>query len=416
MIVMNSRDSESNYRWYVLALAALTHTFAVAIPMMCLPVLFKEIAEDLGLSLVQIGVIWGIGALPGIFIALIGGAIGDRFGTRRTLTVVCLLVGLTSALRGLSGDFVTFGLTVFLFGLVMPVVPMNVHKTCGIWFSSRQLGLANGIVAMGMALGFMVASMISATLLSPWLGGWRNVLFFYGAIPIALSIFWYLSRPPATDDVETAAGEPKTRSLRQTVSHVVRIRNVWLLGLTVWGINGCIQGTLGYLPLYLRGIGWPGAGADGAAATFHAFSMIFVIPLALWSDKLGSRKMVLMMATLMIITGVGTLSIVDGPMVWVSVIMAGFVRDGFMATLMTMIIETERVGARYAGTAIGLAMVFVGLGSLIAPPVGNSLAAIAPSLPFVFWAGLATVGFFSLYLTKEGGARALQYQSASKIS
>jgi MFS family permease len=397
---INSSNSESNYKWYVLTLAALTHTFTVAIPVMCLPVLFEEISEDLGLSLVQIGVIWGIGALPGIFTSLVGGAIGDRFGTKYTLSIACLLVGVAGALRGLSNDFITFGATVFLFGLLPPIIPINVHKTCGIWFSRRHLGLANGVVAMGMAFGFMAGSMISATILSPWLGGWRNVLFLYGAISIAISIPWHLSRP-APGDVEASAGEASTMSPRQTVSRVVRLRNVWLLGLAILGIGGGIQGMLGYLPLYLRGIGWTEVSADGALATFHGVSMIFVIPIALLSDRLGSRKKVLMVATLMIITGVGLLSIVDGPMVWVSVTIAGLVRDGFMAIFMTMIIETEEVGAAYAGTAIGLVMIFSGLGNLISPPLGNSLADIAPSLPFIFWATLAVAGFFGLYLVKE---------------
>jgi NNP family nitrate/nitrite transporter-like MFS transporter len=397
---MNSRHSEANYRWYVLALAALTGTLTVAIPSMCLPVLFEEIAEDLGLSLVQIGLIWGIGALASIPTGLVGGAIGDRFGARRTLSVACLLAGLAGALRGLSNDLVTLEVTVFLFGLIAPMVMMNVTKTCGVWFSQRQLGLANGAVAMGMALGFMVSSIISATLLSPWLGGWRNVLFFYGAIAMAISIPWYLSRP-APDAVGVSAGETRPRTLRQTVSHVARIRNVWLLGFALLGIGGCIQSTLGYLPLYLRGLGWPEAGADGALATFHAVSMIFVIPIALWSDRLGSRKTALMAATVMIITGVGLLSIVDGMMVWVAVSMAGLVRDGFMAVFMTMVIETEGVGATYAGTAMGLVLVFSGLGSLVAPPLGNSLAHIALGLPFTFWAALAAVGFLGLRLVKE---------------
>ena len=397
---MNSRHSEADYRWYVLALAALTGTLTVAIPSMCLPVLFEEIAEDLGLNLVQIGLIWGIGALASIPTGLVGGAIGDRFGARRTLSVACLLAGLAGALRGLSNDLVTLAATVFLFGLMAPMVMMNVTKTCGVWFSQRQLGLANGAVAMGMALGFMVSSIISATLLSPWLGGWRNVLFFYGAIAMAISIPWYLSRP-APNAVGVSAGETSPRTLRQTVSHVVRIRNVWLLGFALLGIGGCIQSTLGYLPLYLRGLGWPEAGADGALATFHAVSMIFVIPIALWSDRLGSRKTALMAATLMIITGVGLLSIVDGMMVWVAVSMAGLVRDGFMAVFMTMVIETEGVGATYAGTAMGLVLVFSGLGGLVAPPLGNSLAHIALGLPFTFWAALAAVGLLGLRLVKE---------------
>ena len=56
----------SNYRWYILILAALTMSLTVAVPSMCMPVLFDEISDDLGLSRTQIGIIWGSGALPGI--------------------------------------------------------------------------------------------------------------------------------------------------------------------------------------------------------------------------------------------------------------------------------------------------------------------------------------------------------------
>jgi MFS family permease len=400
--MMNNSPHETNYRWYILILAALTHTLAVAIPVMCLPVLFTEIAGELKLSLVQVGMIWGIGALPGILTSLVGGVIGDRFGAKRTLAVACLLVGAAGALRGLSKDFISLSATIVLFGLLSSMIPMNVHKTCGMWFNRQQLGLANGVASMGMALGFMVGSMISATFLSPWLGGWRHVLFFYGIIAMVLSIPWSLTRPAPVEAAPT--GKTSPGSLRETVWRVMRLKTIWLLGWTIIGISGCVQGTLGYLPLYLREIGWLPTSADGALATFHAVSMFFVIPLALCSDKLGSRKKVLLLAALMIIMGVGLLSMVDGLLVWTAVGMAGMVRDGFMAVFMTMIIETEGVGAAQAGTAIGLVMIFSGLGNLLAPPLGNSLARIAPGLPFIFWAVLAAVGFWGLYLVKEKSA------------
>jgi len=404
---MNSKDSDTNYRWSVLTLGTLTNTFAAAIPAMCMPVLFKEISTELNLSLVQIGVIWGIGALPGMFATLAWGAIGDRFGPKRILSVGCLLVGIASALRGLAYDFATLTASVFLLGLLSPLVALNVLKTCGIWFPRRQLGLASGVLSMGMALGFMVASMISATLLSPWLGGWRNVLFLYGAIAMTLSIPWFLTRPvPAT--IKSSADETSMRSIRQALSHVARIKEVWLLGLIVLGVSGCVQGTLGYLPLYLRGLGWSGSSADGAAAAFHAMSMIFVIPIAIWSDKLGSRRKVLLVATLMNIVGVGLLSIVDGTAVWVAVAIAGMVRDGFMGVFLALIIETEGIGTAYAGTATGLVLVFSGLGNLVAPPVGNSLAGMAPGLPFVFWASLAVVGLLGLWVSKERDAESIR--------
>lgn len=398
--MIEQTEREPKYRWYILVLAMLTNALVVAAPTMAMPVLFEEISRDLGLSLVQVGLVWGITALPGIVSTLLGGAIGDQIGPKRVLIASCLAVGIAGALRGLSTDFTGLVAAMFFFGLFSPFIVMNNFKACGIWFSSRQFGLASGVLSMGMALGFMLGSMFSATLLSPALGGWRAVTYLYGAIAIFLAIPWALTRaaPANAGKVTTGAS---LRQMPQTVGYLLRIRNIWLFGLTIMGISGCVQGTLGYLPLHLRGLGWPEASADGALAVFHTVSMLMVVPMALWSDKLGTRRKVLLVAALMIAAGVGLLSVADGILVWAAVLMAGMVRDGFMAVFMTSIVETEGVGVVYAGTATGLVMVFSGIGNMLAPPLGNSLAGGAPGLPFIFWAALALVGFTGLLTSKE---------------
>ena len=189
--------------------------------------------------------------------------------------------------------------------------------------------------------------------------------------------------------------------MRQALSRVVRLRNVWLLGLVMLGVGGCIQGTLGYLPLYLREIGWPPAQADAALASFHAISLAAVFPLALLSDRLGSRKTFLVVAMMMFATGVGLLAVADGAIVWVAVLMAGAVRDGFMAIFMTMVTELDGVGVKYAGTAMGLTLTLSQAGNLIAPPLGNSLASHNLRLPFALWAAMALAGFAVFHLVRE---------------
>lgn len=138
-------------------------------------VLFKEISVDLGMNLVQVGAVWGLAALPGIFTGMVGGSLGDRFGAKQTLMITCLLSGAAGALRGLSDGFISLAVTIFLSGFLFSAIPMNVHKICSTWFSGRQLGLPNGVVSTGMALGFMTTSILSATVLSPLLGGWRGM-------------------------------------------------------------------------------------------------------------------------------------------------------------------------------------------------------------------------------------------------
>jgi len=404
MSVVNGESSRASYKWYILTLAALTFTFVFAMPTMCLPVLFEEISKDLDLSLVQVGTVWGIAPLAGMFVALVGGLLGDRFGVKRVLIVACFLAGLAGASRGLSNSFTTLVATMFLFGLLTAIIPPIVHKACGIWFTKQQLGLANGVVAMGMALGFTAGAMVSATILSPALGGWRNVMFLYGAIAVALSILWLITQNESSR-VESSDSNASTVSLSQALSQVIRIRNVWLLGLILVGQLGCVEGMFGYLPLYLRQIGWAEASADGALAAFHAASMIGVVPIALLSDRIGSRKVILFTATLMTAIGVGLLSVAGGAMVWSLVIFAGIVRDAFMAILMTMVIETDGIGVAYAGTAIGLVLTLSRLIGFVSPPIGNSFAAINPSLPFVFWASLAAVALLCFFFLEQKGQR-----------
>jgi MFS family permease len=379
-----------SYKWLVLTLGAFTFTFVVAIPSMSLPVLFDEISADLGLDLVQVGWIWGIGSVFGILVGLIGGSVGDRYGPRRTLAVACILMGIAGAARGLSNSFAMLAFTMLITGFAQWSIPMNVHKTCGIWFSKEKLGVANGIVAVGMALGFLLGSLFAATVFSPIFGGWRNVLFVYGGVAILFGIFWWYSQ-------EKAGGKGQQSNqmitFREAIGHVMRLRNVWLLCLATAGVSGCVNGMLGFLPLYLRSLGWEPAIADSTLASFHAASLLFAIPIALVSDRVGSRRGILMAAALLIGIGTGLLGFASGVLISVAVLIAGIARDGFMAITMTAIIEEKGIGARFAGSAIGLNMSVMGIAGVFAPPVGNWLAKFGTGLPFLFWASLVFLGF-----------------------
>ena len=386
-----------NYKWYILCLVVLTNMLVVAMPSMGMSVLAKEISQDLDLNLVQVGFVWGVGSLPAVLTSLLGGAIGDKVGPKRVLILSTLLAGLLGAARGLTVDFFSMIVVVILLGALIPVVAMNGLKTVGQWFPGHQLGLANGLMSMGMALGFLLGSLLSATTFSPLLGGWRNVLIVYGIAGALFSIPWFFVRTLPLPHYPDGQG----LSMRAVVLHVLRLKNIWLLGLTLFGVSGCIQGVLGYLPTYLRDIGWEAIRADGALSAFHTISMIFVLPIALWSDRLGSRKRLLMIASLMVALGAGLLSFASGVWIWLAVLLAGFVRDAFMAIFLTMVIETEGVGPTYAGTATGFTMAISGIGNVIAPPLGNSLAVLGLSAPFALWAGLTAFGMVCLALVKK---------------
>jgi len=391
--------SNDRAKWLILVLSVLTNMINIAIPSMGMSVLADEISRSLDLSLVQVGVVWGIGSLPMILTALIGGAVGDKLGSKRILAAGSLLVGVFGAARGLANDFLSLVFLVLVIGALAPIISMNTIKTVGQWFPSRQLGLAIGVFSMGMALGFTLGGMLSATVLSPFLGGWRYVLITYGIVGALFSVPWLLVPPPPQHQL--LSGTQPRASIKTSVLAVMRLKNVWLLGLSLMGFGGCVQGLLGYLPLYLRSAGWEGALADSALTLFHTVSLLFVLPISLWSDRLKSRKSLLVIAALMISLGTGLLTVASGGLVWVAVFIAGFARDAAMAIFFTMVMETRGVGGQYAGTATGLTMALSAIGSTFSPPLGNSLASWQPGAPFVLWSALALVGLFCLTQVKD---------------
>ena len=367
-----------------------------------MPVLFKEISDDLGLSLVQVGWIWGMLGLAGV-LAFAYGVICDRYGARRTLIGACVLQGIVGALRGTSGGFTSLAVYALLFGLFSVPLSFATHKAAGEWFSGRQLGLANGILAMGMGVGVTLGSMISATLLSPLLGGWRNVLFAYGAVAIVVSFLWLQAR--REPDRGEVAESTITVPFRQSLLHVIRIRGVWFLALTNMCYFGSAMGLTGYLPLYLRESGWTPVSADGALAALSAASVVGVVPLSWLSDRIGLRKVIVYPVILITIIGIGLLSVANGAAVWPLVILVGLVREGLAATVITMSMETKGVGAEYAGTALGL-MGSIGMwGSFFSPPIGNRLAVINPSFAFIFWSAIAVFGLLAFHFVEETGWR-----------
>jgi len=260
------------------------------------------------------------------------------------------------------------------------------------------------VVSAGMGFGFTVGAMISATVLSPLLGGWQNVLFLYGGIAVIVGLLWFITvrEPDRLGSTGSEGGVP----LRQSISRVFPIKSLWFIGLTLLGYTACIQGIIGYMPTYLRDLGWTVASADGTVAAFNAFSTLGAIPLALLSDRIGLRKTLLFPVLVVTIVCVALLPLVDNGMVYVLMILMGVARDGFMAVCLTISTETKGIGVVYAGTAMGLVQTVLSIGSLISPPLGNSLADPsnpASPLPFFLWAAFGLLGLVAFIFVKETG-------------
>jgi MFS family permease len=394
----------------MLALAMLSYCTLGGIERMCLPVLFKEISSDLNLSLVSVGTIWGLDPLAGVFIGLPAGLLADRFGLKNILTVVCLLGGILSALRGFSTNFLSLGLTVFFFGLTASVIASVAPKTTAVWFSRRYLGLTNAFLQLSWSAGAIIATMLSATVLSPLLGGWRNVLFLLSAPAIILGILWLITgREP--DKSELSIASDNAVPFRQAFSKVIRMKEVWIIGLIQLVFFGASTGFMGYLALYLRNVGWTVVEADGALTAFNVAGMIGIIPMILISNRLGGKKRVLVLSAVAMSTNLAILPFVKSNWLFMLLIISGLLRSAAAPICTTLIFENKGIGSTYGGTAIGLASAMGMLGSFAAPPLGNSLAGISPGAPFIFWAILCAAALPLLFFIKERGPSGVEHSA-----
>jgi CP family cyanate transporter-like MFS transporter len=402
-----SLQKNEKYRWYILALLTAIGTFVGAIQQSCLPVLFTEISDDLSLDLVQIGTIWGIGNLAGVFVSLIAGILSDRLGVKLVLSVICVMGGITGALRGLSNSYPILVTTVFINGIFRMIVPVTTTKTVGIWFKGKNLGLAMGISAMGMGLGLTLGPLISSTVLSPFLGGWRNVLYFFGGIAVVMGILWILfGRERYYGDSNHTTSN--TVPFRQALPKLIRNKGLWLIGLTLLFRAGSLMSVAGYLPTYLKELGWEAASADGTLAAFFAVSSLCAIPLCFLSDRLGLRKPILYLALTVTLVCISLVPVVQGGMIWFLILLTGIFFDGSLSLTTTMLLETEGIGSTYSGTAIGIVFTLIQIGTVALPPLGNSLA--NPNnlgIPFFFWASFSVPALITLTLTKETGSRGI---------
>jgi cyanate permease len=257
---------------------------------------------------------------------------------------------------------------------------------------------------MGMGLGLMLGPMISATVLSPLLGGWKPVLSLYGAVSIFIGVLW-LVRWNKDDRNVGRTQQLRATQFREGIADLVRAKSLWLIGLALLFRSGGTIGFVGYLPLYLRQIGWDGAYADGALAAFFAISTLAVIPISFLSDRIHSRKTILFLASTTGIFGIGLIPLARGLAVWVLVLAVGLFFDAFMSVIVTLAQETKGVGLTYPGMTLGLIFTFSQVGSFIAPPLGNSLSNFHPGLPFLFWSLLSLFIVIALIPVKEDARR-----------
>lgn len=118
------------------------------------------LADAFGITFAQLGTLIGLYMLPGIFIALPGGVLGQRFGAKHVVLAGLLLMAAGGALMAAGASFQVVAAGRLISGAGAVLFNVLVAKMVADWFARREIVTAMAILIaswpLGLALGLLL--------------------------------------------------------------------------------------------------------------------------------------------------------------------------------------------------------------------------------------------------------------------
>jgi MFS family permease len=210
-------------RWTVLAVLFAVR-LTMAFQFQSVAAVAPLLGDAFGVGLADIGTLIGLYFAPGVVLALPGGAIGRKFGDKRTVLValsLMLIGGLAMALSD-SWFMQIAGRVVGGAGGVMLNVQMT--KIVADWFAGKEIATAMAIFVNSWPAG-IAASLLALPLIGSGHGIEAVYLAVAGVITAALVLFAVAYQPPV--NVVSQAGAASARLDRRTATAVVTAGLIW---------------------------------------------------------------------------------------------------------------------------------------------------------------------------------------------
>jgi predicted MFS family arabinose efflux permease len=182
-----------NTRWLILAVLFTART-AMAFQFQTVGSSGPLLVNELSFTYSDIGTLIGLYLLPGIAIAIPGGMLGQRFGTRVVLGGLLLMaIGGAIAGAGSTISMMSFGRLVSGTGAV--VLNVLLAKMVADWFTDKSLTTAMGILVTSWPLGIGLGLTGGHAIAAAW--GWPALMNVGAGIALAsLMLLWAVYRDP----------------------------------------------------------------------------------------------------------------------------------------------------------------------------------------------------------------------------
>ncbi|MFN7543327.1 MAG: MFS transporter [Acidobacteriota bacterium] len=226
-----------NRHWVLVLLFFLS--VITYIDRVCISVAGPVMQQELGLTPTMWGWVVGAFTISYALFEIPTGAMGDKYGSRVTLSRIVIWWSAFTALTGAVSNFFVLLATRFLFGIGEAGAYPNASSTISRWFPKAQRARASSVVWGASRLGGAISPFLVIPIQNAY--GWRMTFFIFGLVGVVWVAVWYYWFRDTPDQKASTTAEEREEmaSENRTSQHVghqslpwgvaLRNRNFWTL-------------------------------------------------------------------------------------------------------------------------------------------------------------------------------------------
>lgn len=376
---MEENRSYSSYRWVILVLAALTSlvpTIVFVGPTVFIPMMM----EDLNISTGQAGVMVTIVLLGAGLTGTLGGPLMGKYGIKNTRTIAMIFFTVGGLVPFFTASYTILIISRILIGVGMGIASGTSVGVTMDWYPAKERPLINSLNSILSLAGSFIALAVAIPLNNMVGNDWRTTLGIFGIAMLITTILWMIfAKDNKTDQVPiveelTEAPVKKEGILRQ----VLKKKEVILLIIAYLSFMVATQSLQTFLPTYFQtDLGMNAAKSGTITSLISLASVVAGLLVGVLMAVLGKRKLFMWPLLVILLIGcIGSVSLQDGFLLYVSVILIGLALNGWLPAMFTSIMELEGMTPERAGAAQGVILSVGMFGGAISTLIIGSISEV----------------------------------------
>jgi sugar phosphate permease len=399
-----------HYAWIIAFTGSLIVLLSHGFGRMSYTVILPSMKDGLTLTYAQTGLIGTANFIGYLCLAVIGGFLATRFGTRRLVFISLLVMGISLFVTGLSNSFgfAFFSRLITGIGNGGSYVPAMALPAA--WFVARKRGLATGIETIGTGVGLSITGLLLPYFIEKHGSeGWRYAWYLLGAIVFVLAFVCYgLLRDNPKEKGLTMCGGQEEQTSSSVITffsafkEIITEKEIWKLGFVyfMYGFSYIIYFTF-FIAYLTREIGLTPKSAGGIFAILGFFTIFCGVLWGSVSDKIGRRYGSFFAYIVLAVAYLILAFWKDNTGFYLSAIVFGLTVSSIPAIMAAA--AGDAIGGKLAPAALGCITLFFGIGQALGPALAGWIKDTTGSFTyaFVIAAIVSLIGSFGSLILKK---------------